>query len=52
MADGPVKDVRELLGDFVEYGRVDSEVLGEDITRGMSDPVVDHEGRSGDEISI
>lgn len=44
---GGVEDVWVLLGDVVEDGDVDAEVPGEDVARGVRDPVVDHEGRSG-----
>lgn len=44
---GGVEDVWVLVGDGVEDGDVDAEVLGEDVAGGVVDPVVDHEGRSG-----
>ena len=44
---GGVENVWVLVGNGVEDGDVDAEVLGEDVAGGVVDPVVDHEGRSG-----
>lgn len=47
VADGAVEDVGRGLGDVVEDGGVDAEVLGEDVLGGVGDPVVDVEGGAG-----
>lgn len=39
-----VEDIWILIGDVVKDGDVDAEVLGEDVARGVCDPVINHEG--------
>lgn len=46
LADSAIQNVGELGGDLVENSRVDTKVLGQDITRGVGDPVVHHESSS------
>lgn len=41
---GGVEDVWILVGDVVKDGDVDAEVLGKDVSRGVCDPVINHEG--------
>lgn len=41
-----VEDVWVLVGDIIKDGDIDAKVLGEDVTGGVRNPVVDHESRS------
>ena len=46
LTDSAVQDVRELGGTVVEDGGVNTEVLCKDVSGGVGNPVVDHEGCS------
>lgn len=41
-----IRDVGRRRWQILEYGFVDSEILGQDITRGSKQPIVDIEGGS------
>ena len=46
LTDSAVEDVREFRGTVIEYGRVNTKVLRENVSGGVGNPVVDHEGCS------